>query len=101
MNQVTSVERVKGSWWALGTLSLVSMLDWADRSLVSVASGPIQQEFELSDTQLGMLFGIAFVLVRLFINIPIGRLSDVWNRRNVVMLSLSLLSIATIAFGLA
>lgn len=82
-------------------LSFVSLLEWADLALISVAAEPIKQEFEFSDTQLGILMGFAFVLFRMAALIPIGRLADRWNRRNLLMLSLGVVSTATVAFGLA
>ena len=53
-------------------LSFVSLLEWADLALISVAAEPIKQEFEFSDTQLGILMGFAFVLFRMAALIPIG-----------------------------
>jgi MFS family permease len=77
------------------------MLDWADRALMSVVAEPIRLEFDLSDTQLGFLMGFAFVGFRALIGIPVGRLADLRNRRNLLALALAVWSSMTLAMGLA
>ena len=92
---------VKGAWWTVCMLTTVTMVDWADRALVAVTADPIKQEFSLTDTQLGLLMGAAFVAVKVIVGLPIGRLADSRNRRNITAISLAVVSAATIAFGLA
>lgn len=76
------------AWWTLAVLSLVAMLDWADRAIIGALAEPIRQEFSLSDTQLGLAMGFSAVALRIVCGFPIGRLTDSWNRRNVLALSL-------------
>jgi MFS family permease len=89
------------AWWTVGVLSFVAVLDWADRALISAIAEPVKQEFDLSDAQLGFAMGFAMVIMRVIIGVPIGRLSDSWNRRNVLALSLAFWSIMTAASGMA
>ena len=89
------------AWWTVGALSFVSLLDWADRALISVTAEPIKHEFDLTDTELGILMGAAFVFSRLLMTVPIGRMSDKRSRRNITAWSLGIVSLATIAFGYA
>jgi predicted MFS family arabinose efflux permease len=89
------------AWWTVGVLSFVAVLDWADRALISAIAEPVKQEFDLSDAQLGFAMGFAMVIMRVVIGVPIGRLSDSWNRRNVLALSLGFWSLMTIATGMA
>lgn len=91
----------KGAWWTLIAISLVAFIDFADRGLVGVALEGIKVDFELSDTQLGLLGGTAFILLRLFVLVPIGRLADVWNRKQLVVISMLVISAMTVLFGLA
>jgi len=89
------------AWWTVGILAFVAVLDWADRALISAIAEPVKQEFDLSDAQLGFAMGFAMVIMRVLIGVPIGRISDSWNRRNVLALSLGFWSLMTIATGMA
>lgn len=89
------------AWWTLGVLTIVSILDWSDRALISAVAEPLRHEFGLSDTELGFSMAFAFGLVRIFIGIPVGRLADIYNRRNLLAFALAFWSIMTVAFGLA
>jgi MFS family permease len=89
------------AWWTVGVLSFVAVLDWADRALISAIAEPVKQEFDLSDAQLGFAMGFAMVIMRVVIGVPIGRISDSWNRRNVLALSLGFWSLMTVATGMA
>jgi len=55
----------------------------------------------LSDTQLGLLTGIGFALFFGIVGIPLGRLVDRWNRRNILALSVGIFSIMTAAAAAA
>jgi len=48
----STTKRARAAWWTLGVLTFVSILDWADRALISVVAEPLRHEFELSDTEL-------------------------------------------------
>ena len=97
----STTKRARAAWWTLGVLTFVSILDWADRALISVVAEPLRHAFELSDTELGFSMAFAFGLVRIFIGIPVGRLADTHNRRNLLASALALWSVMTIAFGMA
>lgn len=97
----STTKRARAAWWTLGVLTFVSIVDWADRALISVVAEPLRHEFELSDTELGFSMAFAFGLTRIFIGIPIGRLADTHNRRNLLASALALWSVMTIAFGMA
>ncbi len=49
----STARQARAAWWTLGVLTFVSILDWADRALISVIAEPLRHEFELSDTVLG------------------------------------------------
>ena len=94
-------KRARAAWWTLGVLTFVSILDWADRALISVVAEPLRHEFGLSDTELGFSMAFAFGIVRVFIGIPVGRLADTHNRRNILASALAIWSVMTVAFGMA
>lgn len=72
-----------------------------DRQLLAIAAGAIQAEFLLSDAQLGLLTGLAFVLMHVAVGIPISSLADRSNRRNLIAMGLVVWSTLTAATGLA
>jgi predicted MFS family arabinose efflux permease len=72
-----------------------------DRSILNLLLEPIRLELGASDTQLGLLSGLAFGLVYSTLAIPIAALADRWNRRNVLVLSVLLWTSMTALCGLA
>jgi predicted MFS family arabinose efflux permease len=85
----------------LGVLFVVYVFNFIDRQVLSVFIGPIKQEFGASDTAMGLLVGFAFALLYTFAGIPIARLADRSNRRNIITIGLALWSAMTVASGLA
>ena len=58
--------------------------------MISAIAEPLRHEIELSDTELGFSMAFAFGIVRIFIGIPVGRLADTHNRRNILLDVISL-----------
>ena len=69
--------------------------------ILSLLLEPIRLEFGVSDTQLGLLSGLAFAVFYSTLAIPIAALADRWNRRNVLVLSVLLWTLMTALCGLA
>ncbi len=70
--------------YALGVLVVVYTFNFIDRQILSILLEPIKQDLGLSDTALGMLTGFAFALFYATLGIPIARLADRGNRRNII-----------------
>jgi predicted MFS family arabinose efflux permease len=87
--------------YVLGVLFVVYVLNFIDRQVLSVFIGPIQQEFGVSDTAMGLLVGFAFALLYTFAGIPIARLADRGNRRTIIALGLAAWSAMTVLSGMA
>jgi predicted MFS family arabinose efflux permease len=66
-----------------------------DRAVMVLLLEPIRREFELTDNQLALLTGIGFSLFFAVAGIPIGRLVDRYNRRNILAGSVMLFSFMT------
>lgn len=88
-------------YYVLGMLTLTSMLSIADRLIMSILLEDIKLEFSMSDTQLGLLAGLAFTLFYALLGIPIARLADRWNRKNIVGIALIVWSGMTALCGAA
>lgn len=72
-----------------------------DRQVLAIVAGAIQAEFSLSDLQLGLLTGFAFVFMHVAVGIPVAAIADRTNRRNLVAMGLVAWSALTAATGLA
>jgi predicted MFS family arabinose efflux permease len=86
---------------ALGLLTLVYVLNYLDRQILGILSGPIKAEFHLTDFEIGLLNGPAFALTYAALGIPIAAFADRFNRRNVIAASLAIFSLMTILCGYA
>src|SRR6266404_381391 len=76
-------------YYVLGLLTVVYALNFLDRTIFNVLIEPIKKEFTLSDTTMGLLAGFEFVLFYSVLGIPIARLADRFNRRNIVAVALA------------
>lgn len=85
--------------WPLLLLTLISVFNYLDRSLLGLALPRIKEEFAASDTALGLVTGIAFVVLYSIIGLPIAWLADRANRRNIIAAGLAFWSLMTVATG--
>jgi MFS family permease len=70
-------------------------LSYCDRQILAFLVGPMKQELRISDTEVGLLQGIAFVLVYTLAGLPMGALADRFSRRNIVAAGLVVWSVMT------
>jgi predicted MFS family arabinose efflux permease len=89
------------SGYVLAVLLLAYTLNSFDRAILALLLEPIRLEFGVSDTQLGLLTGLAFGLFYSTLAIPVATLADRWSRRNVLVLSMGLWTLMTALCGLA
>lgn len=87
--------------YVLVMLTLVYVFNFIDRQLLVILQESIKLELQLSDTQLGLLSGLTFALFYVTMGIPIARLADKSNRRNIVAISLGIWSLMTTLSGLS
>jgi len=87
--------------YVLGLLAIVYVFNFTDRQILAILMQPIKEDLLLSDTQLGLLSGIAFALFYVTMGIPIARLADRYNRVNIISISVFLWSLMTALSGLA
>jgi MFS family permease len=82
-------------------LAIVYMFNFVDRQILAILLPAIKAEFGSSDTTLGFLVGTAFALFYVTLGIPIARVADRVNRRNLVALALAIWSGMTAISGFA
>lgn len=78
--------------YMLGLLTLVGVYNYIDRMMLSLMLEGIKQDLDLSDSQLGLLSGIAFALFYAAAAIPIARWSDKGDRSLIVTVTTALWS---------
>jgi MFS family permease len=88
-------------YYVLGLLTVVYALNFLDRTIFNVLIEPIKKEFTLSDTTMGLLAGFGFVLFYSLLGIPIARVADRLNRRNIVAIAFAFWSAMTFLCGMA
>jgi MFS family permease len=85
----------------LAILLLAYIFNFVDRQIVGVLAVPMKRELGLSDTQLGLMIGLAFALFYTGLGIPIAWLADRRSRVRIVAASVALWSLFTAACGFA
>lgn len=87
----------------LWTLLVVYTLNFLDRQIVNILAEPIKRDLGLSDTQIGLMTGLAFALFYTILGIPIARYADnpKTSRTGLISLSLAFWSGMTALCGLA
>jgi predicted MFS family arabinose efflux permease len=81
-------------------LFVVYLTNFADRHLVSVLLEPMKQDLGASDTQMGMLTGIAFAAFYVIFGLPIAIWADRGVRRSILAVGVAAWSVFTMATGL-
>ncbi len=89
------------SWYVLGVLFLVYVLNFIDRNILSILAQDIKADLHLGDAQLGFLYGTAFAVFYALFGIPLGRLADSWYRGRLIAAGLAVWSTMTALSGLA
>ena len=87
--------------FALLLLTLVYGFNFIDRQIMGILAPFIQKDLGLTNTELGLLIGLAFAVFYTFVAIPIAWLADRFNRVNILSISLATWSAFTALTGLA
>ncbi len=86
---------------ALALLTAIGTVGFIDRIIMNVLVQPLKAEFHLSDTQIGLLNGLAFAALNVLLGIAVARLAERRRRISLIALGTLLWSIATATCGLA
>ncbi|MGZ6022194.1 MAG: spinster family MFS transporter [Rhizomicrobium sp.] len=89
------------AWYAIFVFALALMINFLDRGIITLLVPAIKADLRLTDFQLSMVMGFAFVIFYLFVGLPIARYADVGPRRTIVGIGIALWSAATALCGLA
>jgi MFS family permease len=89
------------AWYALFVFVIVYAVNFIDRQILSILVGDIKRDLQVSDQQIGFLYGTAFAVFYALFGIPLGRLADSWYRGRLMAMGLALWSSMTAFSGFA
>ncbi len=87
----------------LWLLLIVYIFNFLDRQIVNILAEPIARDLQLSDTQIGLMTGLAFALFYTVLGLPIARYADrpTTSRPRLIAAALAIWSGMTALCGLA
>lgn len=85
----------------LAMLLAVYICSFIDRLLLSILAEPVKADLSLSDTQMGLLGGLAFALLYSTMGVPLALVADRFGKSKVITVSLIAWSGFTAACGFA
>jgi len=87
--------------YALAIFALTLMVNILDRSIISLLIPGIKADLQLTDTQVSIIVGFAFVVFYALMGLPIARLVDTKSRRLILGMCVVIWSVMTALCGLA
>ena len=91
----------KNRAYVLFILVVVYTFNFIDRQIIGILAVPIKADLGLTDTQLGLMGGLAFALFYTGLGIPVAMLADRFSRTWIMTAALTIWSAMTAASGLA
>ena len=89
------------AWYVVFILLIAQTFSFLDRMIMGLLVGPIRESFQISDTQYSLLAGLAFSLFYAAMGLPLARIADLGNRRNLISVGIAVWSFMTALCGLA
>ncbi|MEX2154290.1 MAG: MFS transporter [Gemmatimonadaceae bacterium] len=89
------------AWYVVGVLTLANVSGWVDRQILSLLVVPIRRDLGLSLTEMSYLIGLPFAVFFTLMGLPIARMADSGNRRNIIAIGIAVWSVMTALCGLA
>ncbi len=89
------------AWYVLFLLTFAYTVAFIDRQVLNLLVEDIKRDLLLTDTQLSLLQGIAFMGSYIVFSPLFGRWADVANRRNILVAGIATWSVFSAACGLA
>ncbi len=88
-------------YYVLVILSVVSFINYMDRSLLSVMVEPIKADLHMTDTEVGLLVGFGFAVFYAVFGIPLAGLADRTSRTRILAFCIAAWSVLTAVTGAA
>jgi len=91
----------RSGYYVIFLLLLINIFNYMDRVLPHVMAESFRRDLHLTDTQLGLLNGLAFTGVYALFSLPLARLADRWSAKGVLVMCLGTWSVLTSLGGFA
>lgn len=88
-------------WYMAAVLCLTNAVSFVDRQSLPLLINQIKGDFQITDTQVSLLVGFAFIVTYAGLSIPAGMLVDRLSRRAVLSTAIGLWSASTMFCALA
>ena len=92
---------VTAGWIAVLLFCVAQVFSTIDRGMVALVIDPIRADLGVTEIQIALLQGFAFAVFYVTAGLPIGMLADRVNRRRMLIVGITVWSLATIAGGYA
>ncbi|MBV9510997.1 MAG: MFS transporter [Caulobacteraceae bacterium] len=89
------------AWATLSIYLVLYAVAFLDRQVATLLVAPIKADLHVSDSQIGLFQGFAFVGFYVLFALPLGWLADRFSRRLIVFLGITVWSASVIAAGLS
>lgn len=89
------------AWYVVGLIFVSGAFAFVDRIIVALVTPALQADLGLSDSQIGLLQGLAFALFYTLFGIPLGVIADRWSRKWLLTIGISVWSVMTACCGVA
>ena len=90
----------QSAWFALAVLFAINTMNFFDRQIAASIGKPVIDEFKLTDSDFGNM-AMAFTLIYAFVGVPLGRLADRGQRKQILSVGVGVWSVFTAMGGLA
>jgi MFS family permease len=91
----TTESSPKYAWYVVFVLMVCYTLSFIDRQILGMLVDPIKRDFEISDTGVGLLQGLAFVAFYTILGLPVGWMVDRYSRRTIIAVGVFFWSLMT------
>ncbi|HSZ53138.1 MAG TPA: MFS transporter [Caulobacteraceae bacterium] len=85
----------------VGFLVAAYTINFVDRTVIGIIGQAIKVDLKITDTQLGLLGGMAFAILYTVLGIPIARAAERFNRVTIISMAMVVWSAFTVACGFA
>lgn len=89
------------AWYVVGLVCALYVLSYLDRLILGLLVQPIQADISVSDTEMSLLFGMAFAGVFAVAGLPLARIADTKNRKALIIAGVMVWCALTVASGVA
>jgi MFS family permease len=86
---------IRYAWYVASLLTLIQIVSYLDRFLPSLLAPAIKQDLHMTDFQIGLMLGPAFVIFYITLGIPIGWLADRFSRRTIIAAGVAIWCVMT------